>query len=141
MAVGIGAAMQADDILVPQVVYGYFPANGDGNELVIWTDESRVEERCRFRYPRQKVEPHLCIADFFRPIDGDEVGFHDASALWGVRSSYTIGSVLRVRGSGSGLRSIMRIGRGGERGRGGSRCPRGQGLAGQQSISSGCFYR
>jgi aldehyde:ferredoxin oxidoreductase len=49
-------------------------------------------------------------------IDGDEVGFHDASALWGVRSSYTIGSVLRVRGSGSGLRSIMRIGRGGERG-------------------------
>jgi aldehyde:ferredoxin oxidoreductase len=48
-------------------------------------------------------------------IEGDEVGFHDASALWGVRSSYTIGSVLRVRESGSGLRSIMRIGRGGER--------------------------
>jgi aldehyde:ferredoxin oxidoreductase len=48
-------------------------------------------------------------------IEGDEVEFHDASALWGVRSSYTIGSVLRARESSSGLRSIMRIGRGGER--------------------------
>ena len=48
-------------------------------------------------------------------IDGDEVHFNDASALWGMRSSYTVGSVLRVRESGSGLRSIMRIGRAGER--------------------------
>ena len=32
-----------------------------------------------------------------------------------MRSSYTVGSVLRVRESGSGLRSIMRIGRAGER--------------------------
>ena len=47
-------------------------------------------------------------------IDGDQVHFNDASALWGMRSSYTVGSVLRVRESGSGLRSIMRIGRGGE---------------------------
>ena len=48
-------------------------------------------------------------------IEEDGIRFHDASALWGVRSSYTIGSVLRVRESGSGLRSIMRIGRAGER--------------------------
>ena len=69
------ASAKADDMLVPQVVYGYFPANGDGNDLVIWTDESRTEERCRFHYPRQKVEPWLCIADFFRPIDSDEVDY------------------------------------------------------------------
>ncbi len=43
------------------------------------------------------------------------VQFHDASALWGTRSSYTTGSVLRVRESGSGTRAIMRIGRAGER--------------------------
>ena len=48
-------------------------------------------------------------------IDDDQVHFNDATALWGMRSSYTVGSVLRVRESGSGLRSIMRIGRGGER--------------------------
>lgn len=47
-------------------------------------------------------------------IDGDEVQFRDASALWGTRSSYTTGSVLRERESGSGMRTIMRIGRAGE---------------------------
>ncbi len=48
-------------------------------------------------------------------IEGDQVFFNDATALWGMRSSYTIGSVLRTRESGRGLRSIMRIGRAGER--------------------------
>jgi len=49
-------------------------------------------------------------------IEGDQVHFRDGSALWGIRSSYTVGSVLRERESGSGMRTIMRIGRAGERG-------------------------
>jgi len=64
---------------VPQVVYGYFPANGDGNDLVIWTDETRTTERARFHYPRQQSEPWLCIADFFRPVasgEPDYAAFH-----------------------------------------------------------------
>ncbi|MGC9397579.1 MAG: aldehyde ferredoxin oxidoreductase C-terminal domain-containing protein [Anaerolineae bacterium] len=48
-------------------------------------------------------------------IDEDRVYFRDATALWGTRSSYTTGSVLRERESGSGMRTIMRIGRAGER--------------------------
>jgi len=48
-------------------------------------------------------------------IEGDQVHFRDGSALWGIRSSYTVGSVLRERESGSGMRTIMRIGRAGER--------------------------
>ena len=63
------APAKADDLLVPQVVYGHFPANGDGDDLVIWTDESRTTERTRFPFPRQRKEPWLCIADFFRPVD------------------------------------------------------------------------
>ncbi len=47
-------------------------------------------------------------------IDGDHVNFRDASALWGTRSSYTTGSVLQKRESGSGMRTIMRIGKAGE---------------------------
>jgi 5-methyltetrahydrofolate--homocysteine methyltransferase len=69
------AKAKADGLLVPQVVYGYFPANSDGNELVIWTDELRREEQVRFPFPRQGKAPFLCIADFFRPIDGDEVDY------------------------------------------------------------------
>lgn len=69
------AEAKASGVLVPQVVYGYFPANADGDQLVIWTDESRSEERCRFTYPRQQQPPHLCIADFFRPVGSGEVDY------------------------------------------------------------------
>jgi 5-methyltetrahydrofolate--homocysteine methyltransferase len=55
----------------------YFAANGDGNDLVIWTDEARTEEQARFSFPRQSKAPYYCIADFFRPMDGavDYAGF------------------------------------------------------------------
>ena len=69
------AEAKASGILVPQLVYGYFPANGDGNDVVIWTDESRTTERMRFSYPRQNEAPFLCIADFFRPIESGEVDY------------------------------------------------------------------
>ncbi len=66
------AAAKAAGVLVPQVVYGYFPANGDGDDLVVWTDESRSAEAARFTFPRQKAAPFLCIADFFRAADAGE---------------------------------------------------------------------
>jgi 5-methyltetrahydrofolate--homocysteine methyltransferase len=69
------AEAKATDMLVPQVVYGYFPANADGDDLVIWTDESRSAERARFHYPRQTKAPFLCIADFYRPVDSGELDY------------------------------------------------------------------
>ena len=66
------AGARAEGLLVPQVVYGYFPVNADGNDLVVWTDDTRSTERVRFPFPRQRKEPHLCIADFFRPVDRGE---------------------------------------------------------------------
>jgi 5-methyltetrahydrofolate--homocysteine methyltransferase len=60
---------------MPQLVYGYFAANGDGDDLVIWSDASRTSELARFHYPRQRKAPYLCIADFFRPASGDEVDY------------------------------------------------------------------
>jgi len=66
------ASAKAEGLLVPQVVYGFFPANADGDDLVIWTDETRSAERTRFPFPRQRKEPFLCIADFFRPAVNDD---------------------------------------------------------------------
>ena len=62
-------------LLAPQVVYGYFPVNGSGDDLVVWDSPERASERSRFRFPRQPKDPFLCIADFFRPADGDEVDY------------------------------------------------------------------
>ncbi len=68
------ARARHDDLLHPKVVYGYFPANGDGDDLVIWDDEQAQTELTRFSFPRQREDPYLCIADFFRPV-GDEVDY------------------------------------------------------------------
>ena len=75
------AEAKASGVLVPQVVYGYFPVNGDGEELIVWESESRDAELGRYRFPRQRQEPFLCISDFFRPWDGgagevDFAAFH-----------------------------------------------------------------
>ena len=67
----------AAQILRPAVVYGYFPCNGDGNDLVVWDGDGR--ERVRFTFPRQRRDRRLCIADFFRPISSGEpdvIGMH-----------------------------------------------------------------
>ncbi|MCS7098847.1 MAG: aldehyde ferredoxin oxidoreductase N-terminal domain-containing protein [Sulfolobales archaeon] len=48
-------------------------------------------------------------------VDEEKVRFRDAGALWGMRSSETVGRVLREALPGAGFRTIMRIGRAGER--------------------------
>ncbi len=73
------ASAKADDLLVPQVVYGYFPVNADGTDLVVWKDDDRKAEWLRFGFPRQKQAPYLCIADFFRSVvsgEADYAAFH-----------------------------------------------------------------
>jgi 5-methyltetrahydrofolate--homocysteine methyltransferase len=69
------ATARAEGLLVPQVVYGYSPANGDRDDLVIWSDETRNQELTRFGFPRQREEPFYAIPDFFRPMDGNEVDY------------------------------------------------------------------
>ncbi|MCX4390475.1 methionine synthase [Micromonospora peucetia] len=61
----------ADKVLEAAVVYGYFPAYAEGNDLVL-LDENGHSERARFSFPRQRQERRLCLADFFRPR-GDEL--------------------------------------------------------------------
>jgi 5-methyltetrahydrofolate--homocysteine methyltransferase len=73
------ARAQAEGLLVPAVVWGYFPVNAEGDDLVVWADDDRRTERLRFRFPRQRKDRFLCISDFFRPVESGEAdyaGFH-----------------------------------------------------------------
>ncbi|WP_413775718.1 methionine synthase [Micromonospora sp. RTGN7] len=63
--------LTADKVLEAAVVYGYFPAYSEGNDLVV-LDENGHAERARFSFPRQRQERRLCLADFFRP-KGDQL--------------------------------------------------------------------
>jgi 5-methyltetrahydrofolate--homocysteine methyltransferase len=68
---------EAEDILKPQAIYGYWKAAGMGNELLVF-EEDGVTEVARFALPRQPKEDGECIADFFRDVDDaerDVIGF------------------------------------------------------------------
>ncbi len=64
-------------VLEPKVVWGYFPCNSEGNDLIIYEEDERTE-RMRFSFPRQRDHRNLCLSDFFRPVGEapDTVGFH-----------------------------------------------------------------
>jgi 5-methyltetrahydrofolate--homocysteine methyltransferase len=65
-----------EKLLEAKLVYGYFPCNSDGNDLVIYQDD-QTTERMRFTFPRQPVEQrggkNLCLADYFAPADSGQV--------------------------------------------------------------------
>src|SRR6266403_1974948 len=75
-------------IFEPQVVWGYFPCRGDGNDVVVYEPEQdKVDHRghrgpqrelVRFTFPRQREGRKLCISDFFAPKSSgkmDVIGF------------------------------------------------------------------
>lgn len=85
----MGIAKQ-EDLLIPQVVWGHFPAASEGTSLVIYTDDERTRELTRFVFPRQHEAPYLCIADFFRSVDSPD---HDYASFMLV----TMGSKVSER--------------------------------------------
>jgi 5-methyltetrahydrofolate--homocysteine methyltransferase len=58
--------------LQPRAVYGYFPVNSDGDDLIFFdpSDPSREVERLTF--PRQPAHDRLCLSDYWRPIESGE---------------------------------------------------------------------
>ncbi|HET7377783.1 MAG TPA: vitamin B12 dependent-methionine synthase activation domain-containing protein, partial [Anaerolineae bacterium] len=72
--------------LKPQAVYGYFPAQSSGNALIVYdpqlysssNGQKSLREIARFEFPRQPGQDHLCLADYFEPIDS---GMIDTVAL------------------------------------------------------------
>ena len=60
-------------------VAGFWPANARGDDIVVWTDESRTVEAARFHGLRQQIaknngKPNLCISDFVAEDGEDYIG-------------------------------------------------------------------
>jgi 5-methyltetrahydrofolate--homocysteine methyltransferase len=60
-----------EGLLEAGVVYGYFPAVSEGDDLVVL--DSGGAGRERFTFPRQRHDRHLCLADFFRSRESGEI--------------------------------------------------------------------
>jgi 5-methyltetrahydrofolate--homocysteine methyltransferase len=66
-----------EQLLVPQVVYGYYPCHSSGNDVIIYTEDGNTEI-ARFTFPRQLTGNHYCVADYFKPVDSgvlDSIAF------------------------------------------------------------------
>jgi len=66
---------ETDGILQPKIVYGYFPVQSEGDELIVYRPEDRPNDRkewMRFGFPRQSGRRQLCISDFFRKKSSGE---------------------------------------------------------------------
>ncbi len=63
--------------LQPQGVYGLFPCQSDGDELVVYNpdtiDTASPDELTRFAFPRQPYDDHLCLADYFSPVESGKM--------------------------------------------------------------------
>jgi len=62
------ARCKDEEILQPRVVYSYSPCQSEGNDVIVYAEDSRTP-RVRFSFPRQPGGRHLCLADFFAPVD------------------------------------------------------------------------
>ncbi|MBD2634442.1 methionine synthase [Limnothrix sp. FACHB-881] len=86
------AKVLAENLLQPQVIYGYFPCNAEGNTLYIYDPEAvsagqtNLEPIAQFEFPRQGSMRRLCIADFFAP---KELGIFDVFPMQAV----TVGEI------------------------------------------------
>ncbi len=61
----------AEKLLEPKVVYGYFPVQSSGDDLIVCHPEDK-SEWLRFTFPRQNTRRRLCISDFFRPVESGQ---------------------------------------------------------------------
>ncbi|MFL5639120.1 MAG: methionine synthase [Gemmatimonadaceae bacterium] len=63
----------------PEVVYGYFPAQSQGNDVIVYdpaaysSDGGSLREIARFHFPRMVGRERLCLADYIRSVDSGEV--------------------------------------------------------------------
>jgi 5-methyltetrahydrofolate--homocysteine methyltransferase len=65
--------------LRPEAVYGYFPVQSTGNEIIVYdpaayqSDGGALREVARFHFPRMVGRERLCLADYVRSGDSGEV--------------------------------------------------------------------
>jgi len=83
----------AEKWLRAETLYGFFPANADGDDIALYADESRQTEVARFHTLRQQAKkrnadaPHYALADFVAPSatgNEDYVGAFAVTAGLGI---------------------------------------------------------
>ena len=69
-----------DRLIRANGVYGFFPANSSGDDVIVWTDTNRSAERCRFHFLRQQWQREgqttfRCLADYVAPLTSGQLDY------------------------------------------------------------------
>ncbi len=81
--------VKAENLLFPQIIYGYFPCVAEENSVHIYAP-SVIEQNLTpqtaqplftWSFPRQKSMRRLCIADFFRPLSENQFDLFPMQAV------------------------------------------------------------
>jgi 5-methyltetrahydrofolate--homocysteine methyltransferase len=59
--------------LKPQGVYGIFPCQAEGDDLIIYNPENLDESLTRFSFPRQPYDDHLALSDYFASVESGQM--------------------------------------------------------------------
>jgi 5-methyltetrahydrofolate--homocysteine methyltransferase len=59
--------------LNPQGVYGLFPCQSEGDDLIIYNPENLDEVLTRFNFPRQPYDEHLALSDYFASVESGQM--------------------------------------------------------------------
>jgi 5-methyltetrahydrofolate--homocysteine methyltransferase len=59
--------------LNPQGVYGLFPCQSEGDDLIVYNPENLDEVLTRLTFPRQPYDEHLCLADYYAPVESGQM--------------------------------------------------------------------
>jgi len=103
----------ADNRLTAKGVYGFWPANSDGDDIVLWTDESRSTELMRFPMLRQQWErvgqkDFRSLADYVVPVNGGSASKPDYIGAFAVTAGHGCDELAKqVEAEGDDYRSIM----------------------------------
>ncbi len=96
--------LQTEGWLEPAVVYGYYPANSKGDDLILYREDG--SELTRFTFPRQRRGRRLCLADFFRP---EESGERDVVGLQVVTMGNRISEAANELFAGNSYRDYLEL--------------------------------
>jgi 5-methyltetrahydrofolate--homocysteine methyltransferase len=59
--------------LNPQGVYGLFPCQAEGDDLIVYNPENLDEVLTRFNFPRQPYDEHLALSDYYAPVESGQM--------------------------------------------------------------------
>lgn len=72
---GILTEAQQTGIIRASGMYRFFPAQSRGDDVLVYDPEDQTRILHTFNFPRQDVEPYLCLADYIRSVDSGEMDY------------------------------------------------------------------